>query len=192
VLPRIIGLFSKAYPDVRVALKVGDSSEIINDVLTGHIEAGFVGAKYRDKFLEQVPVMADDLRLVVPCDHPWAGLGQIRLQDLLGAPFIIREPGSGTLRSMEKQIQKKGFSIDDLNIVAEMGSTEAVRQGIKNGVGLSILSTLAVADDIQSGFLKAIHVEGLNLKRNFYLTIHRQRTPSPLCSVFIDFFKKQQ
>lgn len=190
VLPRIIGLFSKHYPEVRVALKVGDTSEIINNVLAGHIEAGIVGARYRDKLLEQEPVLADEMCLVVPCDHPWAGLRQIRLQELLGAPFIVREAGSGTLRSIEQQLQMKGFSIADFNIVAEMGSTEAVRQGIKNGVGLSILSIVAVADDVHSGNLKAIHVEGLDLKRNFFLTTHKQRTPSPMCGVFIEFLKE--
>lgn len=189
VLPRIIGLFSRRYPEVQVALKVGDTSEIINNVLTGHIEAGMVGAQQRDKLLEQRPLMADEMCLVVPGDHPWAGRPQIRLQELLDAPFIVREVGSGTLRSIEEQLQQKGFSIADLNIVAEMGSTEAVRQGIKNGVGLSILSAVAVADDIQAGFLKTIHVEGLNLKRSFYLTTHKQRTISPLCGVFIDFLK---
>jgi len=190
VLPRIIGNFSRRYPEVQVALKVGDTSEIINNVLAGHIEAGIVGARYRDKLLEQEPVLEDEMCLIVPCDHPWAGLRQIPLQDLPGAPFIVREAGSGTLRSIEQQLQEKGLSIADLNIVAEMGSTEAVRQGIKNGVGLSILSVVAVADDIQSGVLKAIHVEGLDLKRNFYLIIHKQRTPSPLCGVFIDFLKE--
>jgi DNA-binding transcriptional LysR family regulator len=190
VLPRIIGLFSRRYPEVRVALKVGDTSEIIHNVLAGHIEAGIVGARYRDKLIEQEPVLADEMCLVVPCDHPWAGLRQIPLQELLDAPFIAREAGSGTLRSIEQQLQKQNFSIADFNIVAEMGSTEAVRQGIKNGVGLSILSVVAVADDIQSGILKAIRVEGLNLKRNFYLTIHKQRTSSPLCGVFIEFLKE--
>jgi DNA-binding transcriptional LysR family regulator len=70
-----------------------------------------------------------------------------------------------------------------------MGSTEAVRQAIKNKVGLSILSAIAVADDIQTGLLKAISIEGLNLKRSFYLTTHKQRTPSPLSTTFIKFLK---
>jgi DNA-binding transcriptional LysR family regulator len=190
LLPRIIGLFSRRYTEVKISLKVGDTSEILNNVLAGHIEAGVVGARSRDKLLQQIPVMADDMCLVVPCNHPWARLRQIRIKELIDAPFIIREAGSGTLRSIEQQLQKKGFTIADLNIVAEMGSTEAVRQGIKNGVGLSIISAVAVADDIQSGFLKAVPVEGLNLKRSFYLTTHRQRTPSPLCGVFIDFLKE--
>jgi DNA-binding transcriptional LysR family regulator len=190
VLPRIIGHFSRRYPEVQVALKVGDTSEIIHSVLAGHIEAGVVGAKFRDKLLEQRPVMADEMYLIVPSSHAFAGRRQIQIQELLQAPFIARETGSGTLRCVEQQLHKKGFTIADMNIVAEMGSTEAVRQGIKSGVGLSILSAVAVADDIQAGHLKAIRVEELNLKRSFYLTTHRQRTPSPLCIAFIDFLKE--
>jgi DNA-binding transcriptional LysR family regulator len=191
LLPRIIGLFTKHYPEVQISLKVGDTSEILNEVLAGHIEAGVVGARSHDKLLHQMPVISDDMCLVVPCNHPWARLRRIRIKELLGAPFIIREAGSGTLRSIEQQLQKKGISMSDLNIVAEMGSTEAVRQAIKSGVGLSILSAVAVADDIQFNSLKAIQVEGLNLKRSFYLTTHKQRTPSPLCGVFIEFLKQE-
>jgi DNA-binding transcriptional LysR family regulator len=95
------------------------------------------------------------------------------------------------LRSIEQQLQKKGYVFADFNIVAEMGSTEAVRQAIKNNVGLSILSAIAVADDIQTGQLTAISIEGLNLKRNFYLTTHKQRALSPLCATFIDFLKHE-
>jgi DNA-binding transcriptional LysR family regulator len=189
LLPRIIGLFSKRYPEVRISLKVGDTSEILSMVATGRIEAGVVGAKSSDKLLQQVPMAVDEMCLVVPSDHIWAQRQTIKFKELLGEPFIVRELGSGTLRSIEQQLQKKGYTVSDLNIVAEMGSTEAVRQAIKNKVGLSILSAIAVADDIQTGLLKAISIEGLNLKRSFYLTTHKQRTPSPLSTTFIKFLK---
>jgi DNA-binding transcriptional LysR family regulator len=189
LLPRIIGLFSKRYPEVRISLKVGDTSEILSMVATGRIEAGVVGAKSSDKLLQQVPMAVDEMCLVVPSDHIWAQRQTIKFKELLGEPFIVRELGSGTLRSIEQQLQKKGYAVSDLNIVAEMGSTEAVRQAIKNKVGLSILSAIAVADDIQTGLLKAISIEGLNLKRSFYLTTHKQRTPSPLSTTFIKFLK---
>jgi DNA-binding transcriptional LysR family regulator len=139
--------------------------------------------------LHQVPMAVDEMCLVVPSDHIWAQRQTIKFKELLGEPFIVRELGSGTLRSIEQQLQKKGYTVSDLNIVAEMGSTEAVRQAIKNKVGLSILSAIAVADDIQTGLLKAISIEGLKLKRSFYLTTHKQRTPSPLSTTFIKFLK---
>ncbi len=191
LLPRIIGLFSKDYPEVRISLKVADTLEVMSQVLSGRIEAGVVGAKSNDKLLKQTAVVADEMCLVLPADHLWSRRQRIKIKELLDEPFIIREPGSGTLRSIEQQLQKRGYNIGDFKIVAEMGSTEAVRQAIKNKVGLSILSTIAVADDIQAGLLKSATVEGLNLKRNFYLTTHKQRTPSPLCSTFIEFLKQE-
>ena len=191
LLPQVIGLFSKRYPKVQVSLKVADTSEILAGILAGHIEAGIVGARNNDKQLLQVPVMDDEMCLVVPGNHPWAKRQRIKIKELLDEPFIVREPGSGTLRSIEQQLQKKGYAMADFKIVAEMGSTEAVRQAIKNNVGLSILSVIAVADDIQTGSMKAISIEGLNLKRSFYLTTHKQRTPSPLCRTFVDFLKQE-
>jgi DNA-binding transcriptional LysR family regulator len=191
VLPRIIGLFSKRYPEVKIALKVADTSKVISRVLGGRIEVGLVGAKSNDKQLRQIPVVSDEMCLVVPADHPWAKRQRVKIKELLDEPFIVREVGSGTLRSIEHQLQKKGYTFADFKIVAEMGSTEAVRQAVKNNVGLSILSAVAVADDIKAGLLKAIPIEGLQLKRSFYLITHLQRTPSPLCNAFIDFFMQE-
>jgi DNA-binding transcriptional LysR family regulator len=72
-----------------------------------------------------------------------------------------------------------------------MGSTEAVRQGIKNKAGISILSTIAVEGDLKEGSLKALAIEGLSLKRSFYLTRHRQRSLSPICNAFILHMKNE-
>jgi DNA-binding transcriptional LysR family regulator len=190
LLPRVIGLFSKAYPEVRVSLKVADTSQTLAEVLAGRIEAGVVGARSNDKLLHQEPLLDDEMRLIVPAAHHWAGRQRVKIKELIGEPFIIREAGSGTLRSIAQQLEKKGHAIDDLRIVAEMGSTEAVRQAIKSNMGLSILSSIAVSDDIKAGLVKAVAVEGLELKRSFYLTTHKQRTPSALCSTFIEFLKQ--
>ncbi len=191
LLPKIIGRFSQSFPDVRIALVVADTADIISKTLAGHIEVGVVGARSTERKLRQTAIIDDEMRLVVPAGHKWEHRRRIGLADLVHEPFIIRESGSGTLRSIEEQLQAAGRSISDFRIVAEMGSTEAIRQAIKNGVGISILSTIAVADDIQAGLLKAIDVSGIELKRSFYLTTHRQRGPSPLSSAFIDFLHQE-
>jgi DNA-binding transcriptional LysR family regulator len=103
----------------------------------------------------------------------------------------VRENGSGTLASIQLSLASRGYTIEDLKIAAELGSTEAVRQGIKNNVGVSILSTLAVSEDLKIGSLKSIAVKGLQLKRSFYLTRHKYRSLSPLSRVFIEFLKKE-
>ncbi len=191
LLPRLIGLFSRRYPEVYIALIVADTSDVTAKIASGHIEVGLVGARCNDNQLIQAPIVDDDLRLVVPADHHWAQKKRIRLPELLSQPFIVREQGSGTLRSLEQQLQKKGHKMDEFNIVAELGSTEAVRQGIKNRLGLSILSAIAVADDVQAGLLKTLTIDGLSLKRSFYLTRHKHRSPSPLCRVFIEFLEHE-
>ena len=73
-----------------------------------------------------------------------------------------------------------------------MGSTEAVIQGIKSMVGISILSPIAVVDELKAGTLKALTIKDLNLKRSFYLTWHKDRSASPLGKAFMDFIKKSQ
>ena len=107
------------------------------------------------------------------------------------APFITREAGSGTLASIEENLERASSGIDQFNVIAEMGSTAAVIQGIKGGVGVSILSRMAVTEEIESGTLAAVAVKGLSLKRHFYLTFHRQKTLSPLSKTFIDFLRRQ-
>lgn len=187
LLPQVIGKFSKFYPDVTVRLVVADTSEIINMTLAGRIEMGIVGALNSDKQLYQKPLTSDNLCLVVPKAHPWARRKQVNVDELMEAPFVIREQGSGTLRWLHLMLQKHGRSISDLHVVAEMGSTEAVRQAIKNGLGVSILSAIAVADEVKSGQLKSLLIAGVDLKRHFYLTTHKHRSLSPLCQAFIDF-----
>jgi len=187
ILPRIIGAFSQAYPEVTVALINGDTRKIIDEVIFGSVELGVVGAKSSEKNIVQQELIEDEMRLIVPSDHAWAGKKRISLKRLIGEPFVIRESGSGTLTSIQKSLARKGLSMDQLKVVAEMGSTQAVIQAVKSRVGVSILSTIAVADALESGQLKALSVDGVDLKRYFYLTRHRYRSTSPLCQAFSEF-----
>jgi DNA-binding transcriptional LysR family regulator len=189
LLPRVIGKFKIRYPEIRPSLVIADTQRIIAGVVEGTIEVGVVGAESREKNILQERLIEDEMRLIVPAAHPWSGSKKIRLDQLLGEPFIVRERGSGTLASIQESLGRQGRSIDELNIVAEMGSTEAVRQGIRDGMGVSILSTLAVAEDLDSGALKALAVEGLVLTRGLYITRHRQRSLSLLPAAFVDFLK---
>jgi len=190
LLPRVVGQFKKRYPQVTLSLIIADTDRIIAGLLEGALEFGVVGAESRDKNILQEVLISDEMRLIVPARHPWASKKKIALALLLSEPFIARERGSGTLQSLQESLRHKGHDAGELNIVAEMGSTEAIRQGIKEGIGVSILSTLAIAEDLASGSLKAVAVEGLDLTRRFYITRRRQRSLSPLGAAFIDFLKE--
>jgi DNA-binding transcriptional LysR family regulator len=189
LLPETIGIFKRRYPEISVTLRIDDTSGIVGGILAGTLEMGVVGAEVKNRSLSQEKVLNDRMRLIVPAGHPWAIKKRVPLAALLTEPFIVRERGSGTLQSIQESLSKIGRGLDELNIVAEMGSTEAIRQAIKNRVGVSILSTLAVDNDLASGQLKALAVDGVDLTRSFYLTRHRQRSISPLGAAFLAVLK---
>jgi DNA-binding transcriptional LysR family regulator len=191
LLPRMIGAFTAQYPEVTISLVVEDTEKVIDGVMSGNLEMGVVGAESGEKKIFQEKLIEDEMRLIVPENHIWAKKKAIPLDLLLTEPFIVRENGSGTLASIQLSLASRGYTIEDLKIAAEFGSTEAVRQGIKNNVGVSILSTLAVSEDLKIGSLKSIAVKGLKLKRSFYLTRHKYRSLSPLSRVFIEFLKNE-
>ena len=191
MLPKLIGAFLEQYQNVRIALNSGDTEQIVQDILEYRLELGIVGAQTDRKRIAQTELLHDDMRLIVPADHRWASKTHIDLDQLFDEPFIIPESGSGTLKSLQKSLAKVGRTPRALNVVAEFGSTASVIQGIKNRVGISVISPIAVADDLKAGSVKALTVKGLDLSRYFYLTWHRDRTPSPLCDAFIKFIKSR-
>ena len=191
LMPQLIGDFKKEYPDVIVSLVIGDTDHIIESILNGSLELGIVGAKAETQKIIQKKFIEDEMRLIVPVDYRWAGKKRVSLKQLVSEPFILRERGSGTLKSLQQSLIGLGNSIESLKVIAELGSTQAICQGIKSGAGVSIISTLAVAEDLQAGKFSALEVEGLDLKRNFYLTQHRYRSPSPLSAAFVKFLEEK-
>lgn len=191
LLPAVIGAFTKRFPDVKVALTIADTSQIIEAILSGDLEIGVVGALSTNAGVLQTQLVEDEMCLVVPTGHRWWRKKRITPQQLCSEPFILREQGSGTLKSIQTSFSEAGLSINDLKVVARIGSTEAIRQGIKNHMGISILSAIAVTEDVAAGKLKTLTIDGLNLKRAFYLTRHRHRSLSPLCQTFIEFIGSQ-
>jgi DNA-binding transcriptional LysR family regulator len=185
ILPGIMARFRRRYPETRLALAGGDSRAVAKLLVEGRIELGVVGAVEDRSDLEFTPLFRDRMVLAVPPDHEWArrrnGIGA---KDLAGAPFILREPGSGTRRSMLRALDARGAALRDLDAVAEMSGTEAVRQAVKAGLGVSILSRVAVAEDESAGLLKIVPVRGLDLDRRFYLAANPHRTLSPVGEAF--------
>jgi len=184
LLPSVIARFIKDYPDVVVSLKTGDTQQVTNELLEGRLELAVVGARSSDKRLIQKKLMEDELRVIVPKTHKWAKRRQISLEDLVNEPFIIRERGSGTLMAIEEKLAGAGLNSRGLNIVAELGSTEAVIQGVKHCIGISIVSLMAVREMESAGMLKTVAVKNMTLTRQFCLIRRKGRTESPAASAF--------
>ncbi len=182
ILPAIIGKFNKIHPHLTVDLSIADSHAIENRIVAGKLEIGVIGRQSEKSLLSCRKLWQDELVLVLPSQHPLASRREVPIESVVKEPFIIRENGSGTLNILKKHLsQQQGMNLEDFNIRASFGSSTAVKEGIKAGVGISILSRRAVEADIQAGLLQAVGIKKFPLTRHFYLIRHKQRIPSPAC-----------
>jgi DNA-binding transcriptional LysR family regulator len=191
-LPKAIASFRAAHPGVRIVLTIADSAKIAQNVVQDLIEAGVIGSPAHDAKLDLEELFPDELVLVVHPDHRWAKEGHIALEELVGEPFIMRQRGSGTRSVMARILDEHGLDESRLDVVAELGSTEAVRQGIKAGMGVSILSFQAVSEDVAHGLLAVVQIDGVRLARPLYLVQRRNRQASPVCLAFLDHLRNRR
>jgi len=192
ILPRILGEFTKRFPHIKPILRIGDSAGIVEDVLDGKVELGFVGFRSDDARLTFEKIWDDEMVLAVPQGHPWSKRQSIPLTDLRTEKFISREHGSGTLDSFRQLIKKRHRSTEEiLNVSMELGSTEAVKEALMAGFGYSILSRISISHELKEGTIVEVPIRGLTLKRGFYDVYHRRRPLHPIAQAFRGFLNHQ-
>jgi DNA-binding transcriptional LysR family regulator len=187
VLPPLIGAFREKFPRVSIALQISDTRGIVEAVLDGRVELGMVGARPDQRVLQAVELMPDELVVVVPPGHAWVGRQEVTVADLTSEPLIVREPGSGSREAVEKALEAAGLALDGLRVIAEIGSTSAIKQAVKAGMGVSLMSRRAVDDEARIGLLGCVKIKDLPVTRHFYVVTHANRSRSPLCQAFLDF-----
>lgn len=191
ILPALIGQFKAKYADISISLRVGSSRQVSEWVEVGQVELGVVGAEPASRVLHSRELMADDMVIVVPAEHRWAGRKSVSLKDITQESLVLREPGSGSREAFERALATAGLDFSALRVAGEMGSTQAVKQGVRAGVGIALISRRAVEDECRARLLWCVKVTDLQVPRSFYLVTHRQRTRSPLAQAFLGFVESQ-
>ncbi len=186
-LPTLLATFKARYPEISITLRIAGSREIVRGVLEGTVELGAVGAKFDDGQLIYLKLLEDELVLALPPGHAWATKPVVALKELVEQPMILREVGSGSRKVFEDALHAAGLDSSALTVVAELGSTEAIRQALKSGAGVSVISLRAIQDDLDRGTLRTVPLEGIRLTRDFFLVYHKNRSRSPLCEAFANF-----
>jgi DNA-binding transcriptional LysR family regulator len=148
-----------------------------------------IGARWDEKRISLEEIYSDELVLVVYSGHPWDGHESIEVDELEGMPFVMRERSSGTRIVMTQTLEAAGFSVSLLNVVAEIGSTEAVRQAVKARIGIAILSSHAVREDMERNSLYVVPLKGICIRRPFFLARRKNRELSPLCLAFLEHLR---
>ena len=174
ILPGLAAAFKVDFPEISFEIRIDDSASIVAAVASNELLLGVVGAKITSPKVQFQPFAEDTLILAAAQDNPVAA--EITLEQLRHLPFIVRERGSGTRKSTESLLARQQQSLDKLNICATLGSSAAVKEAIKANLGISILSRLAIADELASGKIKEIRIPELTMKRHFYIVTPSRRT----------------
>lgn len=189
ILPYIIKEFSIKYPKVCFNVIHKNSKDVVEDILRGKNNFGIVGAKYPSEVLEYIDFYQDELVLAVANkeNYPWPVKEEIEYKVLLNQKLILRKEGSGTRFLIDESLSGKGIDSSNLNIVSLIDSNEMIKKMVELDFGISLISKIAVKNEIDLGLIKTYKIKDLELKRNFYFVYHKNRTLSPVVEAFKKF-----
>ena len=171
LLPEVLGRFHTAHAQIALTLRIGDTREVEQWVAAGSVELGVIGATPLRPGLTAEPWVKDELVAIVGRRHPFARRRTLSGAALAGEPYIAREEGSSTRAVAERCLADLGVT---LRPVMELGSTEAVREAVAAGLGVSVVSRHAVR--ARDPRVVAIRLRGRQWVRDL-LVIRRQGAP---------------
>lgn len=170
LVPRLLARFKTQYPDVELTLNINDSEKTISAVSDETADAGFVGSLPNAAVKKlSVSLFANDkLVLVAPASDPAVAKKTVSIKALIGHPLILREHGSGSRKVFESALKEADLSIEDFNMIMELGSNQAVLSAVESGLGFSVMSELAAGPAAELGAIKTATFSDLDLSRPLY------------------------
>ncbi len=186
MLPALLGDFKAKYPEVSIRLQVANTDGIVSMVENNVIDLGVVEAPVSNKNLVVENCRMDQMVLIVPPNHELAKKDTVPIKELTRYPYICREEGSGTREVMLEAVTEAGANPQDLNIVMELGSPEAVKGAVEAGMGISILSRATIEKELRLGSLIAVNLD-TPLERPFSFVHQKQKFRLRAMEKLLDF-----
>ncbi len=184
-VPRLLGTFHKQHPAIELKLNITNQAEVLERLARNEDDLYFTGRPPQDLDIELRPVLPNPLVVVAATNHPLAQETQaISLKRMAEEPFILRESGSGTRTIVEQFFAENRL---DLNVVMEMSSNEAIKQGIVGGLGISVLSLHTLSLAVAGSPLTYLNVEGFPIQKRWYAVYPKGKQLSHAAQTFLDF-----
>ncbi|MFV0142378.1 MULTISPECIES: LysR family transcriptional regulator [Empedobacter] len=186
VLPPILAEFRKRFPEIQLSLVI-QNSERIEELLGNHkIDVGLIEAQIKNRTFHYFPFMKDEIVLVSRQNHSIFTKNNIKLDDLKNIPLVFREPGSGTLETIDLALKSKNIKLNELNIEIQLGSTESIKSYVLHSDALAFLSIQSILQELKNQTLTIIDIKNLVIERNFNFIIP-EGDQSKLVNLFINF-----
>jgi len=189
LLPSVITDFRKAHPKIRINLLVGNMQRVIEWLNAGNINLGLVEGDVKRQKMAVEKIISDELLLIVPPFHPLAKRKEVSIAEIIDEPFIFREAGSGTRQTVEKFLARHGISPQSMKVSMVLGSTEAIKDAVENGLGVSIISRWAARKESKYGVLSMLSFREEKIERNFSLITYKNSVSSHAVDEFLAYMK---
>jgi DNA-binding transcriptional LysR family regulator len=186
VVPVLLGEFQSEHPELTVALSISDTSRVIEQVAERELELGIVGASPRHRGVVFEPFFRDEVILVVPPDHRFAGK-EVTLDQLREEPLILMQEGAGVRQVIEDELRRGPVRLRDLDVRLELGLQESVKSAAAAGFGATFISRSGVDAELAAGTLATARVKGLEPAREISLVRPAGRSPSRAAEAFVEF-----
>jgi DNA-binding transcriptional LysR family regulator len=185
-LPCSIYLFKEEYPEVDIRLEIANSDEVLRKVMSEEVDIAVLEGFHDSPEINAIPVTSDELILIVPPNHPSTD-GLISLEDFLKQPLILREDGSGTRKILTAELLKHSHSINDLKVITQMTTIDAIKSAVEAGLGGAVVPRLAVRKEAYLGSLKALRIADMDMPLNFNIIYPTKKPLSTSTKRFIKF-----
>ena len=190
LLPSVLASFMELSGGVEVSMLSGNSENVEQWLRDGTVDIGFVENASRRPWLHYEPLMADELVLVAGTQGRYGTLESVTPEELRGLPLVLREKGSGTREIIERALSQRGICVEDLNVVIELSSTEAIKSFVRSSDTLAIVSVIALHRELADGSLRIVDIDGVDMPREFATAV-RPGEFSGLNARFHDFFIRE-
>ena len=167
LLPEILASFMERSDGIEVSMLSGNSENVEQWLRDGTVDIGFVENASRRPWLHYEPLMADELVLVAGTQGRYGSQESVTPEELRGLPLVLREKGSGTREIIERALSRRGIRVEDLNVVIELSSTEAIKSFVRSSDTLAIVSVIALHRELADGSLRIVDIDGVDMPREF-------------------------
>jgi LysR family transcriptional regulator, low CO2-responsive transcriptional regulator len=190
ILPHLLTSFHHKHPRVKVTCLVASQRQTLEMLCEGAVHFALTSQSPEAcRELEIHFFTSDPVVLIAPLEHPWAREGEVELQDLRKANFILREETSGTYMATADALQGAGMRINDLNTILTLGNSEAIALAVQQGLGVGFVSRI-VTENITREQVAKIKIRGLEITREIMIARNPNYPPTTAQTTFWEFLRE--
>ncbi len=192
LLPQILSRYHEKYPGEQFKITETDSAQVIAQVVEHAVDVGLTGTVLDKKNCSYIPFYKDQLAIITPNEEKYQKLTgpSGNLNWILNEKVIMREQGSGTRKEAEKQLKAAGIDPTKLEIIASIDNPETIKKSVSQGMGISILSSLATQEEVQQGSMLAFPLSGTDSARDIYIVYNKNYQLSRSAQRFVKVVKE--